>query len=142
MEVPPSTPARETSAPSEGKVRQRAGWTLPAFPSLAIQFTQRANHNVNSVRCMERLVSNGAVGKACQVLLSDEVQDDEHLVVRQRLKDLHPAKDPPGWGPPNKLEAIPSPADEDERRERLSMVRKAVFSFENNVEQDRPDHAE
>jgi hypothetical protein len=93
---------------------------------------------------LEKLVGRGAVGKACQLLLSDGVQDPNHPIIQERLRRMHPNEDQPGRGPPEGAKRFPDPIGEEELQNRRTLVRKAALSFPTDSAPGpsglRPDH--
>ena len=76
-----------------------------------------------------RSVGNGALSKALNLLTSDGVQDASDPLILAKLRSLHPAEPPPGYGPDGARQALPSDTTDEGTRERLDQLRRAVFSF-------------
>ena len=90
------------------------------------------------------LVGSGAISKACQHLLSDGIQDAMDPAVARRLRELHPLEPEPGRFPETTKERLHFSSDDEERKERLERLKKAIFSFPKESAAGpsglRPDH--
>ena len=91
-----------------------------------------------------RAVGNGAISKACQLLVSDGVLDASKPEVMQKLRELHPQEEVPPEISLEGLEKLAFGSGEEEVRQRLIDLRGAIFSFPNESAPGpsglRPDH--
>jgi len=76
-----------------------------------------------------RAVGNGAISKACQLLVSDGVLDSNQQVVMDKLKALHPTEDVPPALDREGLARLEFSDEPEEVRERYIALRQAIFSF-------------
>ena len=81
------------------------------------------------VESIVRAVGNGAVSKACQLLVCDGVLDSNQQKAMDKLRALQPAEDVP---PSQDKEGLPHfefSEEVEEVRERCIALRQAIFSF-------------
>ena len=91
-----------------------------------------------------RAVGNGAISKACQLLVSDGVLDSNQQAVMDKLRALHPSEDVPPALDKEGLSRLEFSEEPEEVRERCIALRQAIFSFPKESAPGpsglRPDH--
>jgi hypothetical protein len=89
---------------------------------------ERASQDAFADR-IAKSVGNGAISRACQLLMSDGVQDSSNEKVMDNLRKLHPHEAPPNVKIPDNIRTLEFPMDPETLKDRLVALRKAIFSF-------------
>ena len=109
--------------------------TLPDLPAAPRTSSRAAQADVAAQERLHgqvlRSVGNGALAKALNLLTSERVQDSSDPSILAALQALHPTEAAPGYGPAEARKGLPCDASAEGTRERLALLRQAVFYFGN-----------